>query len=168
MKTRARIAACAALLFVGLVPAVQATELTDASGTVTSMLFQGSQLVQGSTAMVTTLELESAGTLSFTLSDMKFPELFGALSFAVTDANESLGQMTGPGVMTLDVAGPTTLYADVYATAQGAANVGLFNLQVSFASAAPVPLPASGLMLAMILGLLSLPRWRLRLAHMKL
>ena len=125
-------------------------------------------LVQGSTAMVTALHLETAGTLSFELTDMKFPELFGALSFAVTDANKSLGHMAGPGVMTLDVAGPTTLYADVFATAQGAANVGLFNLQVSFASAAPVPLPSSGLLLAMILGLMAFPGWRRRLAHMKL
>jgi hypothetical protein len=168
MKTRSRIAFFAAMLLSAAGPVAHASSLTSPPGTVTTTLFQGSELVQGSTAMVKTLELESAGTLSFTLSDMKFPELFGALSFAVTDANKSLGHMTGPGVMTLDVAGPTTLYADVFATAQGAANVGLFNLQVSFASAAPVPLPGSGLLLAMILGLMAFPGWRLRLAHMKL
>lgn len=168
MKSRARIAACAALLFVGLIPAVQATELTGAPGTVTSSLFQGSQLVQGSVAMVTPLQLDTGGTLSLTLTDMNFPEALGALSFAVSDANTLLKSMDGPGIMTLDVAGPVTLYADVFATAQGPANVGLYNLQVAFTSVAPVPLPASGLLLAMVLGLLSLRGWRLRWAHMKL
>jgi hypothetical protein len=119
--------------------------------------------------MVTPLQLDTAGSLSLTVTDMNFPESLGALSFAVTDANTLLKSMDGPGVMTLDVAGPVTLYADVFATAQGAANVGLFNLQIAFTSVAPVPLPASGLLLAMILAPMLLFGWhRLSRAHMKL
>jgi hypothetical protein len=169
MKMSSRVAVCAALVLSWAVSGVQATELTGAPDTVTTMLFQGSELVQGSTAMVTPLQLDTAGSLSLTLTDMNFPESLGALSFAVTDANTLLKSMDGPGVMTLDVAGPTTLYADVFATAQGSANVGLFNLQVSFTSLAPVPLPPSGLLLAMILAAMLLFGWRRpSRAHMKL
>jgi len=107
----------------------------------------GSKLVQGSSATVTTIQLDAAGTLSFTLTDKLFTSALGALSFAVTDANTALATMSGPGTLSMAVTGPVTLYADVFATAQGTANTGLYNLQVSFAPAVPVPVPASGLLL---------------------
>jgi hypothetical protein len=107
----------------------------------------GSQLVLGSSATVTTIQVNAPGTLSFTLTDKIFPSALGALSFAVTNADVVLDQMTGPGTLSMVVTGPVTLYADVFATAQGAANTGLYNMQVSFAPTVPVPVPASGLLL---------------------
>ena len=107
----------------------------------------GARLVLGSSATVTTIQLDAAGTLSFILTDKSFPSALAALSFAVTDANSALATMTGPGTLTMPVAGPVTLYADVFATAHGVANTGLYNLQVDFAPTVPVPVPASGLLL---------------------
>jgi hypothetical protein len=148
----------AALLALGLLaPAVQAATLpANPSGptAATASLFSlsgdmpGSKLVLGSSASVTTIQIDAAGTLSFTLSDKLFPSALGALSFAVTDASSALATMSGPGTLSMSVAGPVTLYADVFATAQGATNTGLYNLQVSFAPTVPVPVPASGLLLA--------------------
>jgi hypothetical protein len=107
----------------------------------------GSKLVLGSSAAVTTIQVDVAGTLSFILTDKLFPTALGALSFAVTDASSALATMSGPGTLSMSVAGPMTLYADVFATAQGTTNTGLYNLQVSFAPTVPVPVPASGLLL---------------------
>jgi hypothetical protein len=117
----------------------------------------GSKLVLGSSATVTTIQVDAAGTLSFTLTDKLFPIALGALSFAVTDTNTALATMSGPGTLSMAVAGPVTLYADVFATAQGTNNVGLYNLQVSFAPTVPVPAPASGLLLGVAAIL-----WRLK------
>jgi len=123
------------------------------SATSVQSLFQlsgdlpGSHLVLGSSATITTIQIDAAGTLSFTLTDKLFPVALGALSFAVTDTHSALASMTGPGTLSVDVTGPMTLYADVFATAQGAANAGLYNLQVGFAPTVPVPVPASGALL---------------------
>ena len=156
----------ALLLLVLAAPWAQASTLTASSAASvagTQSLFSlsgdpaGAKLVLGSSASDTTIQLDAAGTLSFILTDKIFPSALGALSFAVTDANKSLATMSGPGTLTMAVAGPVTLYADVFATAQGVANTGLYNLQVNFAPTVPVPVPASGLLLAAALIV-----WRLK------
>jgi hypothetical protein len=118
----------------------------------------GSRLVLGSSATVTTIHVNTAGTLSFTLIDESFSDALGSLSFALTNASGALTTMSGPGTLSWDVAGPVTLYADVFASAQGTANVGLYNLQLSFAPLVAVPLPMSGLLLGAALMIL----WRLK------
>jgi hypothetical protein len=147
-----------ALLALGLLaPGARAATLpTDpaSAAATTASLFSisgdlpGSKLVLGSSAAVTTIRVDTAGTLSFILMDKLFPSALGALSFAVTDTSNALATMSGPGTLSMVVTGPMTLYADVFATAQGTTNTGLYNLQVSFAPAVPVPVPASGLLLA--------------------
>ena len=108
----------------------------------------GSRLVQGSSATVTTITVNEAGTLWFTLTDKNFSNALGALSFALTSADAVSASMLGSGTVSMVVNGPMTLYADVFATAQGVANVGLYNLQMGFTPAVAVPLPASALLLA--------------------
>jgi hypothetical protein len=145
----------AALLALGMIAkgAWAATLPASPASASTASLFSlsgdlpGSKLVLGSSASVTTIQVDVAGTLSFTLIDKLFPSALGALSFAVTDATTALATMSGAGSLSLSVSGPMTLYADVFATAQGTTNTGLYNLQVSFAPTVPVPVPASGLLL---------------------
>jgi hypothetical protein len=163
-RAAVRLAFCAALALACAAPGVRAEMLTSLSsggvGDDAKLMYSGSQLVQGTSADVTTLKLSGAGTLSFVLTDLQFPAAFESLSFAVTNASTRLTSMSGAGVLTLAVAGPTTLYADVFATTQGATNVGLYNLQVDFAPAAPVPLPASGALLALALVSCTGALWR--------
>ena len=168
MKTAIRTGWCAVVVLLAGLQCAEASTLPSSPGISASLLYGGSTLgsalgstlVQGSSAKAIAIQVSEAGTLSFNLTDKIFPMALGSLSFAVTDLNSALGTMTGPGMMSLTVNGPMTLYADVFATTQGAASIGLYNLQVSFAAAVTsVPLPDSGSLLGGLLGLLCLARW---------
>jgi hypothetical protein len=151
--------AIAALLAAG--PLAQAATLA-APGTVTTTLYSESEFVQGSKAMVIPIQLTEAGTLTIDVTDMTFPIDFASLSFQIASASSTMAKMSAPGVLTLTISGPMTLYADVFATAQGPSDVGLFNLHAQFSGAGSVPLPGSGVLLGWLLGLLGFVDWRFR------
>ncbi len=109
----------------------------------TSVLASQSELLQQSGAEAMTLSIPDAGELFVTLTDLKFPTSFASLDYAVSDAAGALIPLTSAGtLMTLDLTGPTTLYADVFATVGGSA--GLYNLTATFVSdTSTVALPGS-------------------------
>jgi hypothetical protein len=116
-----------------------------------SVLYSAPQMVQGTQAYGTPLQIPGAGELTLTLSDLQFPKAFAALTFTVSDAQMALTGPTGAGTLSLNLTGPATLYADVFATAaQSASDSGLYSLTATFLgqSPAPVPLPASGALFA--------------------
>lgn len=113
----------------------------------TTVLYSQSSLVQGNASSVTTLDVPSSGELFLTLTDLDYPSTFSALNFSLSSSQTDLVGLAQPGTLTLNVPGPMTLYADVFATSQASSNLGLYNLTATFLSAAPVPLPAGGLLL---------------------
>jgi hypothetical protein len=137
-------------------PSARASLLPGAANA--SVLTSQSLLVQQSVANTTSLNITGAGQLFVTLTDLGFVSPFSSLTYALASATASMTPMTAAGTtITLAVTGPTTLYADVFATPGGAA--GLFNLTATFLpSAAAVPLPSGismlgGYLLLSLLGL---------------
>jgi hypothetical protein len=149
MKRKLLLSAWCALALVPMMPRAEASTLGVSSAASASVLYSDSELVQGSQASVATLSIPSAGELFLTLTDLKFPDDFSSLKFALTDTSTALVGLADPGTLTLNLTGPTTLYAEVFANAQGAADIGLYNLTATFlGNSSPVPLPPSGLLLA--------------------
>lgn len=127
------------------------------------VLYSGTALVSGSTAETITLNLPSAGELFMTLTDYNFPNPFASLQFNLSDGSSNKTPLTAAGsLLTWTATGPTTLYANVFATAQGVCDVGLFNLTASFVSTAPVGIPATGVLLASVTALAALLEWACR------
>ena len=130
------------------------------------VLYDQSSLVRGNVADTVALDAPAAGEISLTLTDLDFTQSL-ALGFSLTDSPTALVALADPGTLTLDVSGPTTLYAKVFATAQGPADIGLFNLTATYLSTPTVVgLPASGLLLgASLCTLLVALRARFRKGH---
>jgi len=144
-------AACAAFLVNA--PRAEAASIVPNVGGPASVLYSQSQLVQGNQGQSMSIVVPSAGELLLTLTDLKFTSAFNALKFGISDSASALVGMADPGTLTLDVPGPTTLYAQVLASAQGSFNMGLYNLTATFLpGSSPVPVPASGWLLAAALG----------------
>lgn len=131
-----RMAALGVLLACGAVTAVNAETLPG------TMLFHTTTMVTGANINLTQLDLATPGTLYVSLSDLKWPNALNALSFTLFDASQIVGTRTA-GDWTFDITSPSTFFASIFA-APGLAKAGLYNVQINFQSAAPVPLPAAG------------------------
>lgn len=137
-----------------VVPLAQSATLTSGPASAASVLYSDSQLVQGSEASVAALQIPSAGNLFLSLTDLRFPDPFASLQFDLTGTQNALVGLSPSGTtLTLGLTGPATLYANVFATAQGPLDIGLYNLTATFLTTAPVSLPASGALLAGITSL---------------
>jgi len=136
------------------------TSLLDGElGATPTVLYSQSSLVRAGAANLITLNAPSAGEVFLSLMDLGFPESLGSLKFSLSNSPTALVGLANPGTLTLYVTGATTLYASVYATAQGSADMGLYNLTETFlGGASPVPLPPPGLLLgaSLIMALLAL------------
>ena len=153
MKSGMRYQLAGALALILAMQAAHASTMTSAPTYTASLIFDASVLVQGDSATVDPLQIPGAGELFLTLTDLDFPSPFAALSLSIADAaGGSLATSAGAGTLTLEVSGPMTLYADVFTTPQGSTDLGLYNISATFVSATPVRLPASGLLLAAIVG----------------
>lgn len=145
------------LAFLGLMAALPRAHASvlgadDASLGTPTVIYSQSTPVQGSLSTVATLDVPSAGELFVTLSDLDYTSTFASLTFYLTnDLSAEVGQAQ-PGTLQLSLTGPTTLYAAVFATAQGSQDAGMYNLTATFlgspGSDSLVPLPASGALLA--------------------
>ena len=116
-----------------------------------TVLYSGSDLVEGSAANAVTLSLPGPGELFLTLTDLGFPDPFASLQFALTSAQTTVMPLSVAGTTDMKVASATTLYADVFAATQAGSDLGLYNLTATFVSAAVVALPASGGLLGSVL-----------------
>ncbi|HTY92743.1 MAG TPA: hypothetical protein VMC02_02570 [Steroidobacteraceae bacterium] len=138
-------------------------------------IFSDTDQISGTTVIRTvqyTFSVSGPGALVVALTDDIVPGTAWQAPLAdfgvtITNASSLIGQITGAGQATFDVASAGTLYAYVTGEATNlptgpAYGVGLYNLTVSF-TPLPVPLPASpGLLLAAlpVVGLLQLRRRR--------
>lgn len=110
------------------------------------MLLSETALVSGSQSSVYTLNAPSAGSLTFSLSNLAWPERLASLSFALTTSTGVLKTMSDEGQITIDLTSAGTYYALVSGIAQGHWNMGLFSINASFSPLAggpEVPLPAA-------------------------
>ena len=95
------------------------------------------------------------GSLTITLSSIPWLDTVSDLTGFLTTASGMIGSTIGAGSETVDV-GAGTYYAHWFGDAQGAYNLGVVGLKISFQPGviAPVPLPASFVLLLSGLGLL--------------
>jgi hypothetical protein len=108
-------------------------------------LLISTSLVTAPTLTTSRLDLQSAGTLYVSLSDLKWPEVAKALSFSLSSPTQVIAPTSNSGgLLAYDVTGPMTLFASVYAAPTATVGGALYHLSVRFASSAPpVPLPAA-------------------------
>jgi hypothetical protein len=120
-----------------------------------SVLVSKSVLVDGQDPSVTMIKVSAPGELFFTTTDLDFPQQLQQLQLDVVGVSGPMMSLSNPGTLMLDVTKPMTLYAEVFPVAQDGPELGLYNLTVTWLGVAPVPLPASGLLLgtALLLGL---------------
>jgi hypothetical protein len=118
--------------------------------TLGTKLYESTTLVTAPHIDLQALNISGAGTVTVKLTDMKWPDLLGTLSFTLFDATHTIGSyslspgaLTGTQGYTVNAAG--TYYASIFAAPASGKMGGLFNAQIYFGpAAAPVPLPASG------------------------
>ncbi len=111
-------------------------------------LYDSTTFVTGPSLNVATLNVASAGTLTFKLTDLTWPDALSSLSFSLTSATDILGAHTGPGTFSYQVDKAGSLFASIFAMGGGQSKTGLYGVNVNFSPVAPVPLPAAGLLLA--------------------
>lgn len=117
-------------------------------------LYDGNTLYTGVSFTRFAIDVPGAGQVEVRLQDLDFPELAGALSFAIVDGGTVLGVLNGPGSFLLDVDGPRALSAYAYAVGAPGSSAGSFHVNVDHLT--PVPLPAAAWLL---LGGLGLAGW---------
>jgi len=145
MKFKVPAVTLAFLAVAASMHAARASNLSASPQPTDTILYDQSDLVIGTQANKATLNLQGPGDLVLTITDTQFPNAFASLQMAVTDATGTLIGLTSADTVSLTITGPTTVYADVFATAQGNTDVGLYNLTATFV---PVPLPPSWALLA--------------------
>ena len=116
-----------------------------------STLYDGNTLYTGVSFTRFAIDVPGAGQVEVRLQDLDFPELAGALSFAIVDGGTVLGVLDGPGSFLLDVDGPRSLFAYAYAVGAPGVSAGSFHVNVDHLT--PVPLPAAAWLLLAGLGL---------------
>jgi hypothetical protein len=133
----------------------------------------------GDTTMVTGTESATfsfttpgAGTVTAQLTNLNWPQVLSSLSFMASSPSQVLASWsdpTQPGTgtqtqtLTFQVAHPGTYFANVTAQAGGPLDIGVYSFSLHFSNgASPVPLPASGwLLAAAVIVLLGMLRsWR--------
>lgn len=115
---------------------------------VTSGMPNITRFVWGSDLNVSSFMVTSAGQLTVKLTDIAFPSALTELTLLLTDTNGMWEKFviapSGSMLETFDIAGPTKMFAAVFARSAGGDTPGLYNLTASFA---PVPLPAAAWLL---------------------
>jgi hypothetical protein len=121
-------------------------------------IFSTSQLIEGTSVISSVnyqFNVSGPGTLSIDLQDLTWPTSLSDLSFTLSTASTVIGQFSGAGTQTFNIASGGTLYAYVTGEASNPSvgpdyGVGLYTLSAGFT---PVPLPAAlSLMLSALLG----------------
>jgi hypothetical protein len=119
-----------------------------------TLLYDGISVISGSQSSVQSFNVTAPGSLTMTLSSIPWLDTVSDLTGFLTTASGMIGTTIGAGSETIDV-GAGTYYAHWFGDAQGAYNLGVVGLKISFQpSVAPVPLPASFVLLLSGLGLL--------------
>ncbi|HXP65360.1 MAG TPA: PEP-CTERM sorting domain-containing protein [Steroidobacteraceae bacterium] len=150
MKLRVIAILCASLMaFAGARPAAAA-----------DVLYDGVGFLQGQQSFVQAFNITGPGTLTITLQNVAWPETLANLNMTLSTASGLMGPELGAGTETFNVRGGP-IYAQWFGTAQGPLDLGVYSLKVVFNASltTPVPLPATGILLTLGLGILG---WHLR------
>jgi hypothetical protein len=160
-KSWSRMARGAVLVVAAFVGVTQAPHaLAD------TMLLSDTTLVRGTSSATFSFDVQSAGTVTATLSNIAWPSPISlkTLNFSATTSNSTLSSWSALSdtkqtrTESFMVDGAGTYFAHIMATAQGDLNLGLYALNVVFTPNA-VPLPASEwMLLAGVLVLFGLTR----------
>lgn len=144
MSSHARRVVCGLITAVALVASIQIGQASVLPGSSAS-LYSGSKLVVGDSASVVELQIPAAGVLALTWNDLDFSSSLSALDLWLSEGTKTLDDSLGAGSLTMNFTGPATLYASIFATAQGSMDVGLYHVSAMFTPAvAAVPLPSLG------------------------
>jgi hypothetical protein len=127
-------------------------------------LVAATTLVSGSQTTVLSFQAPGPGTVSVQLTNLDWPQALTSLSFMAASASNVLSSWSDTSMSTqsasFQVVAGGPLFADITATAGGPLDLGAYSLALSFTPAAPVALPASGVLL--FSGILGLLLWRRR------
>jgi hypothetical protein len=125
------------------------------------VLLEKSGLISGSQSFVFEMQAPGAGMVNVQLSNLGWPERLSSVSFAASTATSILSRLADEGSTSFHITGPGAYYAHVAGIAQGALQVGLYSLRITFSAGntpgSPVPLPAALWLLISGLGALALP-----------
>jgi hypothetical protein len=121
-----------------------------------TLLYDGISVISGTQSQVQSFNVAAPGLLTMTLSTIPWLDAVSNLSGFLSSASGLIGTtIIGSGAESFKV-GAGTYYAHWFGTAQGDYNLGIVGMKITFqpGNVAPVPLPASFVLLLSGLGLL--------------
>lgn len=145
MRTRRFLTVTTLLCAAGLAPF--------ASARASVVLEDTTNLMQGNQSFVDTFTVSTPGTLTISLADMAWLDPISDLQFSLTSGGQLVGPPLDAGTESFQIQ-PGTYSGMLFGDANGSHSLGLYNLEITFQSQTPVPLPASLLLMISSLGLL--------------
>ena len=120
-----------------------------------TLLFDGISVISGAQSSVQSFNVATPGTLTMTLSSIPWLDVVSNLSGFLSTTSAQIGStITGAGTESFNV-GAGTYYAHWFGTAQGAYNLGVVGLKITFQpGVVPVGLPTSFVLMLSGLGIL--------------
>jgi len=119
-----------------------------------TLLYDGISVISGSQSTVQSFNVTTPGMLTMTLSNIPWLDVVSNLSGFLTTASGEIGTTIGAGSESVSV-GAGTYYAHWFGDAQGAYNLGVVGLKITFQpGAVPVSLPTSFVLMLSGLGIL--------------
>jgi hypothetical protein len=151
------------LLSVGSILLLAGWMLTAGAARADTLMYDSLSVISGQQSTVQSFNVATPGTLTVTLSDLPWLDTVTDLSGFLSTASGMVGSTFGAGTETFDVTAGT-YYAHWFGNADGAYNLGVVGLKISFQpdNVTAVSLPAS--LVLMLSGLGVLFGWQSRRA----
>jgi hypothetical protein len=119
-----------------------------------TLLYDGISVISGSQSSVQSFNVTTPGLLTMTISNIPWLDVVSNLSGFLSTASGEIGTTIGAGTESVNV-GAGTYYAHWFGDAQGAYDLGVVGLKVTFQpGAVPVSLPTSFVLMLSCLGIL--------------
>lgn len=119
-----------------------------------TVLYDDVGFIQGEQSFTQSFDITSAGTLTVSLSQVSWLDTINDLNFFMSTAGGVIGKTLSPGTETMHV-GPGMTYVHWFGDANGAYDLGVYGMKVTFQPGAqPVALPGSLILLLSGLGVL--------------
>jgi len=119
-----------------------------------TLLYDGISVISGPQSSVQSFSVTTPGVLTMTLSNIPWLDTVADLSGFLTTASGEVGTtLGGAGTESVGV-GAGTYYAHWFGDAQGAYNLGVVGLKITFQPGVPVSLPTSFVLMLSGLGIL--------------
>jgi hypothetical protein len=118
-----------------------------------TLLYDGISVISGAQSSVQSFNVTAPGTLTVTLSNIPWLDTVANLSGFLSSASGPVGTSFGAGTESVNVAAGT-YYAHWFGDAQGAYNLGVVGLEITFQPGTVVSLPTSFVLMLSGLGLL--------------